>query len=132
MATSGTPNEGRDQIIKPRVYISGMKLLLYTNAANSLDQDTVLVDLVEPTGTGTAQKTLNGVYSVTDGIVTYDDGTPDDPLWENTGGGNWSLPVTGSAITDGTYILHFKDFTSPVTFTPGKKVEIDISTFVSI
>ena len=110
MAIIGTPKEGRDKIISDRVYTSGtLDLRCYTNTANSLDADTVFADLVEPTGTGYGAITLNGVFSETDGVVTYDHGTPDDPEFENTespGGSNWSAAVTGIAMTDGTYVLH--------------------------
>lgn len=135
MADSGTPFEGRDNIIVPRVYTTGtLDLRLYVNIADSLDPSTVLGDLTEPTGTGYAPITLSGAYSVTNGVVTYDDGTPDDPEFENTeseGGSNWSQAITGVAMTDGTYILHFQDLLSSVTMTPGKKLKVDISTLVA-
>jgi hypothetical protein len=107
---------------------------LYVNTANSLDADTVFADLVEPTGTGYAPITLSGVFSETDGVVTYDHGTPDDASFENTnaeGGDNWSQAITGVAMTDGTYVLHFQDLASPVTMTPGKKLTIDLSTLIA-
>ncbi len=135
MATSGTPNEGRDNIISNRVYTTGtLDLRLYVNLANSLDADTVFADLVEPTGTGYAPITLSGVFSEADGVVTYDHGTPDDASFENTnaeGGDNWSQVITGVAMTDGTYVLHFQDLLTPVTMTPGKKLTIDLSTLIA-
>lgn len=134
MASSGTPKEGRDYI-SSRVYTSALDLRLYVNNQDSLDADSVLADLTEPTGTGYAPISLNGVFSPSDGVVTYDHGTPDDPIFENTeseGGSNWSQPVKGVAITDGTYLLHFQDLVaSSVTMTPGKKLKVDISTLVS-
>lgn len=131
MATSGTPHEGKDNVVVPAVY-TGLQLVLYTNTADSLDEDTVLADLTQPTGeTGYGAITLSGVWSSTDGVVTYDHGTPDDPAFENTGGSNWSVQPTGAAITDGTYILHFKDFADGAqTVQPGQKVIIDLSSLV--
>ena len=135
MATSGTPNEGRDNIISERVYTTGtLDLRLYVNTANSLDADTVFADLTEPTGTGYAPVSLTGVFSEADGVVTYDHGTPDDVVFENgnaEGGANWSQPIRGVAMTDGTYILHFQDLTSEVNMTPGKKLTVDVSTLIA-
>lgn len=135
MATSGTPNEGRDFIISDRVYTTGtLDLRLYVNLADSLSDTTVFGDLVEPTGPGYAAYTLNGVFSEAAGVVTYDDGTPDDVVFENTepgGGSNWSQAITGVAMTDGARILHFQDLNTPVTMTPGKKLIIDLSTLIA-
>ncbi len=135
MASSGTPKEGRDFIISDRVYTTGtLDLRLYVNIADSLDADTVFADLTEPTGTGYAAITLNGVFSESDGVVTYDHGTPDDPVFENTeseGGANWSQDITGVVMTDGTYVLHFQDLTSSVTMSPGKKLQVDISSLIA-
>lgn len=130
MATNGTPYEGRDNIIVPGVY-TGLDLRLYTNTLNSLNANTVLADLTYPVGTGYATYTLSGVWTGTNGVVTYDDGTPDNPQFENTGGTDWTGAVTGAAITDGTYVLHFKDNAlGAITMTPGKIIEIDISTLI--
>lgn len=131
MATNGTPFEGRDNIIVPAAYV-GLDLRLYTNTPNSLTASTVLANLTHPTGTGYATYTLSGVWTSTNGVITYDDGTPDDPQFENTGGMDWSAPVTGAAITDGTYLMHFKDFgLGAITMTPGKVLRIDISTLLT-
>jgi len=132
MATSGTPFEGRDEIIVPAVY-TGLDMRLYTNTQNSLSATTVLADLTYPSGTGYATETLSGVWGSADGVVTYDDGTPDNIIFENTGGTDWTGgDVTGVVITDGTYILHFKDLSGgPVTMTPGKQIEVDVSTVVA-
>ena len=131
MASFGTPYEGRDDIIGPAVY-TGLDLRLYTNTKNSLGDTTVLADLTYPSGTGYATYTLSGVWSFNNGVVTYDDGSPDNPQFTNTGGGDWTGAVTGAAITDGTYILHFKDFVSdPITVTPSQTIEVDISSLVS-
>ena len=135
MASSGTPKEGRDYIISDRVYTTGtLDLRLYVNAADSLDADTVFVDITEPTGTGYAPITLSGVFSETDGVVSYDHGTPDDPIFENTnaaGGANWSQSIKGVVITDGTYVLHFQDLVTEVTMTPGYKLRVDISSLIA-
>jgi len=135
MATSGTPNEGRDFIISDRVYTTGtLEIRLYINTADSLDAATVLADITEPTGTNYLPITLTGVFSESDGVVNYDHGTPDDPIFENTeseGGSNWSNPITGVFMTDGTYVLHFQDLLSSVTMTPGKRLRVDISTLIA-
>lgn len=135
MATSGTPNEGRDNIISERVYTSStLELRLYVNLADSLSDTTVFADMTEPTGTGYVPISLVGVFSESNGVVTYDHGTPDNPQFENTeagGGSNWSNPITGVFMTDGTYVLHFQDLTSSVTMTPGKKLEVDISSLIA-
>lgn len=132
MASSGTPLEGRDAIAT-RAYTTGLSLVLYTNTQDSLDENTVLGDLTFPTGTGYAAKTLNGVWSPAEGVVTYDDGTPDDPEFQNTHAtNNWSAPVTGAAIHDGTALWHFKDFAvGPITMTPLKKIKVDLSSLVA-
>ncbi len=132
MPSSGTPNEGRDRIISDRVYTSGtLDLRLYVNLQDSLSDLTVFGDLVEPTGTGYAPILLTGVFSELNGVVTYDS----NPIFENTepeGGSNWSNPITGVVMTDGTYILHFQDLiTSPVTMSPGYKIEVDLSTLIA-
>ena len=129
MSTSGTPFEGRDSIVAPAVY-TGLDLRAYVNTANSLTTATVFADLTEPTGSGYAPISLAGVFSSSNGVVTYDDGTPDSPRW--TAGDNWAGgDITGAAITDGTYVLHFKDLSEgPVTMTTGKVLVVDISTII--
>lgn len=134
MATKGTPNQGRDQIIAPRVYTS-LTLVLYTNAGGSLDDESAYADLTQPTGTGYAPITLSGTWSSTDGVVTYDHGTPDDPAFENThASNNWSAAVTGAAIIGGAgpYLLHFMDIPDgAMTMTPGKRLRVDLSSLVA-
>ena len=135
MADRGTTDEGQDSIIAARVYTAGsLQLRLYINTADSLSETTVFADLNEPTGTGYAPITLSGVWTFNNGVVTYDHGTPDDPVFENTeagGGSNWSNPVTGVFMTDGTYVLHFQDLLTGVTMTPGKKLKVDVSTLIA-
>lgn len=136
MALSGTPHQGRDNIIAPRVYVN-CQLILYTNESDSLDDNTVLADLNQPTGTGYAPIELNGTWSSVEGVVTYDHGTPDDPAFLNTGESNWSLPVTGAAIISGSDLLHFKDSVDgagapvSVTMSPGMKFVVDLSNLVA-
>ena len=92
----------------------------------------VLSDLTFPTGTGYATLSLSGVWSSSNGVITYDHGTPDNPQFENTGGSNWTGIVIGSCITDSNVILHFKDLAlGATTFTPGTILEIDISTLAA-
>lgn len=122
-------------MIAGRVYNNTLTLRLYVNVQDSLDATTVFADMTEPTGIGYAPITLNGVWSSSDGVITYDHGTPDDPVFENTnseGGANWSNPITGVWMTDGVSVLHFQDLVvSSVTMTPGYKLRVDISTLVA-
>lgn len=132
MATFGTPYEGRDNIIGPAIYVNTLKLGLKTNALDSLGPTSVLADITEPVGTGYARITLNGTWSFANGVFTYDHGTPDDPIFTNSGVSNWTGDVTGAFITDDTYILHFKDNAlGAVTMTPSKQFQVDISSLAS-
>jgi len=135
MASQGTPNEGLDNIIATRVYVSAsLFAYCYVNTQDSLGQTSVFADLTQPSGTGYVPIPLNGTWSSTNGVVTYDHGTPDDPFFQNTeaeGGSNWSQAVTGIAISDGNFILHFKDTSSPVTMGPQKKLRVDLSNLVA-
>ena len=135
MATKGTTDEGQDNVIGARVYTTGsLQLRCYTNTPDSLGETSVFADFTEPTGTGYAPITLNGVWSFNNGVCTYDHGTPDDPAFENTeseGGSNWSTDVTGVWMTDGIYCLHFSDLVSPVTMTPGYRLSVDLSSLVA-
>ena len=131
MSVWGTPNEGRDNILLPAVYISsGLDLRLYTNTADSLTRTSVFADLNFPTGSGYATITLDGSWAFSNGVATYDHGTPNNPLW--TAGDSWAGgPVVGVAMTDGTYILHHKDLSlGSQTMTVGDIIEVDINTFV--
>ena len=128
MSTNGTPFEGRDNIIATRVY-TGLEMRLYTNTSNSLTDASVLADLTYPSGTGYAHQSIADSWSSSNGVVTH----PTNVQFENTGGTNWTGDVTGAALTDGTYILHFKDLTlGTVTMTPGDILEIDLSSFISV
>ena len=131
MSTAGTSFEGMDFIIAPAVYV-GISMRLYTNTGNSLTSVTTLGDLTHPAGTGYATYALSGVWSSLNGQITYDDGSPDDPEFENTGGSDWTGgDVVGVSLDDGTYLLHWKDLTTPVEFTPGTILQVDLSTFIS-
>lgn len=133
MSTSGTCFEGMDNIIVPRLYVPGdVEMHLYTNTGNSLSSSSVFADLTFPSGTGSGSKVLNGVWSSVDGQITYDDGSPDDVQFENTGGSTWTGgDIVGSFLHDGVYILHFKDLSAPVEMIPGAILEIDLSTFIT-
>lgn len=143
MATKGTPYEGRDRIIGPRIYANAAgavvhSLVAYCNLPDSLSDLSTYADLVQPTGSGYAPLTLNGVWASSQGIQTYDDGTPDDPRWQNTHASlNWSQPVTGVAIVStigglGPYLLHFMDFANgQVTMTPSQRLVVNLSTLVA-
>lgn len=132
MAAWTTPYEGRDNIIGPAVY-TGLDLRLYTNAADSLSATTVFADLTFPVGSGYATISLSGSWAFQNGVVTYDHGTPDNPIWtaaDSWSGGN----VVGIAMTDGSHILHTKDLSlGPVTMTAASPpIEVDLSTFISV
>jgi len=132
MSRAGTPFGGLDEIAK-RIYIDGadFDLVLYTNTPNSLGDSTVTADLVQPTGPGYAPITLNGVWSRLNGLVTYDHGTPDNPMW--TAGGAWSAPVTGAAMISGATVVHFKDYNDAGgnwVAANGKKLAVDITNLV--
>jgi hypothetical protein len=127
MAVFTTPFEGRDNVIAPAVY-TGLDLRLYTNAANSLTNSTVLADLTYPSGSGYATVSLTGDWTSQNGVVTYVSNVT------FTAGDDWTGgDVVGVALTDGTYILHTKDLgLGPVTMTTGEILEVDLSTFVSV
>lgn len=134
MAIKGTPFQGRDNLIIPRVY-TGLTLVLYVNLPDSLGESSVAADLVQPTGAGYAPIVLNGVWSAASGVATYDHGTPDDPFWQSTEpSANWSQPITGAAIIAGAgpYLLHFQDNPDgQVVMTPGQKFVVDLSNLVA-
>lgn len=130
MARSGTPKGGLSELAE-RVYVNGadFTLVAYTNTPNSLGDDSVAADLVQPTvANGYGPITLNGTWSVTDGIVEYDHGTPDNPTWTATG--TWSAPVTGAAIIYGTRLVHFRDYNDAGgswVAANGRKLAVDIT-----
>lgn len=134
MATKGTPYEGRDRIIAPRVY-TGLSLIAYVNLADSLSDTTVYADLVQPTGTGYSVISLSNAWTSVNGVLTYDHGTPDDPYWQNTHATlNWSQPVTGVAIIGGAgpYLLHFHDRPGgSATMTPSRRLVVNLSTLTA-
>jgi hypothetical protein len=72
MATNGTPYGGRDSIIAPSTYKEGLRLRLYTNTLNSLDNNSQVSDLTVPTGEGAGDILLDGEWSSTNGVVTYE------------------------------------------------------------
>jgi hypothetical protein len=129
MATNGSAYEGLDNIVAAAVY-TGLDLRLYTNTADSLTKSTVLADLTYTSGTGYATLSLSGTWSASDGVVTYSH--PGNPSFTNTSGGNWTGNVVGAAITDGTYLLHWKDFASGAfTVVDTQTVAVDISTLAA-
>lgn len=132
MATSGTTYDGLDEIgfqaydQPPADYV----LVLYTNTANSLDQNTVTSDLTQPTATnGYAPITLDGSWTFTNGVIGYTHSTPTHPKFTATG--TWSGTVTGAALTFGANsVLHFKDLDVPFVAAAGKTLTIDLTTVV--
>jgi len=140
MATFGTPYEGRDEIIVPLVYQylsdnSVLNLGLFTNSSGTLGPTSLIGDISEPSGTGYAAYALEGTWSSSNGVVTYSDGSPANPQFENTGGTDWVGDITGAYISGAPgvtyYLLHFKFFSSPITLQPGQVLEIDISSLLS-
>lgn len=128
MATNGTPWEAIDNIVVPNVY-TGLSLGLYTNTKNSLTQSSTLGDITEPSGTGYARISLGLSWNVSNGVVTY----PSNQTFENTGGGDWTGAITGAFLTDGTYLLHFRDFSaSPITLGAGEEIEVDLTTGIGV
>lgn len=131
MATSGTANEGLDEIAD-RTYISGADLTLvaYTNTPNSLEDTSVLGDISQPSQTnGYAPIVLDGTWSSADGVVTYVHSTPTHPTFLASGA--WSGTVTGVAIVSGTSLWHFKDLDVPFAAADGRKLQIDLDTVVN-
>ena len=136
MARSGTPHEGVDQLII-NAY-TGLKLILYTNVADSLNRDTVFADITQPSAVdsetdpnGYGIITLSGSWSASNSIIAYDHGTPDNPRFTNDSPIDAWDEVFGSVITDGTYILHFKDFATSRALAAGAVLDIDISSLVN-
>jgi hypothetical protein len=143
MATSGTPYEGRDSVVGPMIYTvltsaSLIKLVLYENTADSLGDSTVFANLTTPSGeTGYADATLGTGWSFSSGVFQYDDGTPDNLSFTNSGAGAWGNAVIGAAMICQTpytgstwYVLHFKDFANAITLGAGESIEVDINTLV--
>ena len=130
MASEGTPFQGLDYAAA-RVYGSQLSLVAYTNAADSLDDDTVYADLVQPTlSGGYAPIALDGTWSFADGTVTYLKSGA-NPRWTATG--SWSGNVTGVAMVDVSAgkILHFRDLSTVFVAANLKKLEVDITNLVT-
>ena len=125
MASFGTPNEGKDNIIGTAIYTTSLQCGLYNNASDSLGVDSTLSSIDEQTGTGYARVNLDGTWSFNNGVVTH------SPVaqFTNTSAGSWGTDYTGAFITDGTYLLHFLDRPGGArTVAAGETVEVDIST----
>lgn len=131
MATEGTPYQGLDYAAA-RIYTSALSLVCYTNAANSLGDATVYADLAQPaSANGYAPIALSGTWTILNGTVTYDHGTPDNPRWTATG--SWGATVNGVAMVDvaAGKILHFRDCAVPFVASNGRKLEPDITNLLS-
>lgn len=136
MATFGTPKEGVDNILI-NAY-SGLQLILYTDGFDTFDRDSVLADFTQPSAVdsesdpnGYAAISLTGTWLSSGAVITYDHGGGSNPAFTNTGNSeSWDI-VYGAAITDGTYVLHFKDFGTSYAIDVGESLEIDISSLVS-
>ena len=135
MATQGTPNGGLDDIASLAYAGVSMQLVAYTNTPNSLGSGTVAADLTQPAvANGYAPITLDGTWSSTNGVITYEHSEIDPvlgalPKWIATG--TWSATVVGVAIIRGAAVRHFKDLTSAFTAAAAKKLVVDLATVVN-
>jgi len=114
-----------------------MQMILYTNAGDSLGNTSELTDIVDVSASGYARMTLGTGWTFTNGTFQYDNGDPDNIIWTNSSAGAWPLDVVGAAMisstpyTGGTlFLLHFRDFSSPITLASGGSIEVDINTLV--
>jgi hypothetical protein len=143
VARQGTPNGGLNEIAE-RAYVNGadFTLVAYTNTQDSLGPNTVAADLTQPNQTnGYAPIVLNGTWSVSNGVLTYqhpagpNTDTLGNPGWFPTGA--WSADVTGVALISGSRVMHFHDHRDgngdPKTFTAanGRRLTVDLSTLVA-
>ena len=131
MATSGTPNNGLDEIAN-RAYITGTDLTLvaYQNTADSLGATTVVSDLTQPaSANGYAPIVLDGTWASTNGVLSYTHSTPTHPEWVASGA--WGGNVTGVAIIFGADVIHFKDLASVFSAAAGKRLRVDLTTVVA-
>ena len=126
MATVGTPFSGLTQLGAWTYQTYDLTLICYINSQNSLNDNSVFGDLIQPTvANGYAPITLNHtVWVNTNGIMTY---SP-NPTWSASG--VWSATVNGYAIYYSTTLLHFKDLSVPFNAASGKKLTIDLTTVV--
>jgi hypothetical protein len=130
MATRGSPKAGRSEIGR-RVYVQGAAcaLVAYTNAPNSLGDNTVSADLTQPSlANGYAPITLAqaGWTTDTNGVDTYlDPATSADPIWICQA--DWGVTVNGVAMVFGATVMHFVDLAVPFVATRGKKLAITLA-----
>jgi len=134
MASQGTPDGGLDDI-GALAYTSGLLTLVgYTNTAGSLSNVTVVADLTQPTtSNGYAPILLDGVWSETNGVLTYvhsagANNFSGNPGWQATG--VWSATVNGIALIHGTKVRHFMDLSIPFVAANLKKLVADLSTVI--
>lgn len=135
MADAGTPYEGVDNLLL-NAYQSGgtvdgnLTLVLYTNTGDSLTRESVYADLVQPDNAaeGYAAITLDGTWSSSNSVISYVHSSSTNPTFQNTGSGTAWDTVTGSAICDGAYLLHFVDMGNPVALAANATLVIDVST----
>lgn len=138
-ASKGTPNEGREEYGR-RIFVLGpaYSLVLYTNAAMSLDEDTATyADLVQPTqANGYAPILMTGTWVVTGGICNYthpsDPATNDgfgNPCWYPSG--TWSAAVNGAALVYAGKLQAFMDLPAAFIAAAGKKLGVTISNLVA-
>lgn len=144
MARQGTPFEGLAEITR-RTYTLAPALTLigYTNAQDSLGNETIAAQLVQPTQeNGYAPIVLNGTWTHVNGVVTYEHppgpNTDDfgNPAWFPSG--SWSAPVTGVALIHNNNVLvHYFDVRdgggnpTPWIAAAGKRFVIDIAQVLS-
>jgi hypothetical protein len=132
VATQGSPKAGRTEIAR-RVYVIGpaCSLVAYTNAGNSLGDDTLAADLTQPPlANGYAPITLASAgWTAAAAVATYvDPSTTVDPIW--TCSADWGVTVNGVAIVFGVTVMHFKDLVSPFAALRGKKLQITLADLI--
>lgn len=131
MATVGTPTGGRNEILTAAYpNHADYTLVAYTNTANSLSSSSVAADLTQPaTAAGYAAITLDGTWSVDNGVATYVHSTPTYPRW--TASGSWGgVTVTGIAIVYDTVLMHFKDLAAGWVPVANRILEVDVNTIL--
>ena len=134
MAASFTAIEGRvrfAQDVHNGQQISGFKLVLFTNAVDTLTQASVATDLTQPTGGGySAASIAQGGWTVDPATGTTTHANVDfTPV-----GSNYSAPVTGAATlitySGVDYLYGVQYFDTARTVEVGGKETIDMSTIL--
>lgn len=112
-------------------HITGFKLVLFTNAAQSITEDSLTSDLVQPTGGG-----YSSVVIAQSGWTVDASGNSTRPNIDFIAtGSNYSAQVTGAAllVTYGgsDYLYGVQYFPTPRTMNKGNKLTVDLTNFVA-